>query len=184
MTLVPYGLDLGLPDKVVARLTRIDGASEGRSRSSYEFDALGGHVSVEEHASWLTSGKLGPGIEALRVLTTPKRFAAVCRTEPEIGYWFIFSFVNKKPKHRGLPVWRTPLGDDGFVALARTWIGEGEKISDDREPHRPPRSLGAAVPSDHVWAEGIKAASVFPLGAIKSRAAVKQVLHIPSELRR
>lgn len=184
MALVPYGLDLGLPDKVVARLSRIDGSSEGRSRTSYEFDALGGGISVEKHASCLSSGKLGPGIEALRVLTTPNRFAAVCGAEPEVGDWFIFSFVNKKPKHGGLPVWRAPLGDDGFVALARTWIGEGEKISDDREPHRPPRSLGAAVPSDHVWAQGIKAASLFPLGAIKSRAAVKQILQIPSELRR
>jgi hypothetical protein len=145
---------------------------------------LGRHVSVEKHASYLSSGELGSGIEALRVLTTSARFAAFCRTEPEVGDWFIFSFVDKKPKNGGLPVWRTPLGNDGFVDLARVWIGEAEKISDDREPHRPPRSLGAAAPSDHVWAQGIKAISLFPPGAIKSRGVLKQVLQMPSELRR
>ena len=86
MALVLYGLDLGLPDKVVARLSRIDGSSEGRSRTSFEFDALGGHISTEKHASCLSSGKLGPGIEALRVLTTPNRFAALLpRTRDRIG---------------------------------------------------------------------------------------------------
>jgi hypothetical protein len=183
MAIVPYGLDLNLPRKVVARLTRIDGSGEGRSRTSYEFDALGDQVSSEYHVRSLKSGKLGDGIEALRVLTTPRRFLEVCQIEPEIGDWFIFSFVDKKPK-RGLPVWRTPLGPDGFVALARTWIAEGEKVSDDREPHRPLQSLGAAVPLDRVWAQKIKSASRFPPGAIKRRAAVKQLLQNTSEFRR
>ncbi|WP_315724797.1 MULTISPECIES: metallo-hydrolase/oxidoreductase [unclassified Bradyrhizobium] len=101
-----------------------------------------------------------------------------------MGDWFVFSFVDKKPKHGGLPVWRAPLGEDGFVDLARTWIGQGEKISDDREPHRPPRSLGAAALSDHTWAQGIKAASVFPAGAIKSRTVLKKILEAPTNIRR
>jgi beta-lactamase superfamily II metal-dependent hydrolase len=183
MARIPYGLDLGLPEMVVARLGRIDGSGEGRSRTSYEFDALGSHISIRDHARYLDSGKLGLGIEALRVLTTPSRFASVCGTEPEVGDWFTFSFVNKKPK-QGLPVWRTPLGEDGFVNLARIWIVQGEKFSDDRGSHRPPRPLGAATPSNLNWAHGIKAASLFPASAIKSRSAITNILSTTLEFRR
>lgn len=183
MARIPYGLDLDLPEQVVARLGRIDSTGEVRSRTSYEFDALGSHISLEDHARYLDAGKLGGGIEALRVLTTSNRFAAVCGTEPEVGDWFIFSFATKKPK-RGLPVWRTPLGEDGFEGLARIWIVEGEKFSDDREPHRPPQPLGAATPSKLKWAHGVKAASLFPESAVKGRSAIKQILPTTPNFRR
>lgn len=177
MRRAPYGEKHELPNKVVARLCRIDSNSDSlRSRTSYEFDALGANISPARHIEEMGRRKsFGAGIEAVRILTTARKFAKIADTEPQVGDWFVISLTQKKPK-RGLPAWRSPLTSEGFVELTRGWADEIDKVTDDRERDEPIRPLGANVSDLYNWARQICAASTFPVGAIKSKADIKNLL--------
>jgi hypothetical protein len=151
--------DIDRKNYVVGRLTRIDSSSDDeKARVSWEFDCL----SREEPEGAGSEEGWSRGIEAVRVRSTPNKFARICGEPPEVGDWFLLYFAGRKWPE-GLPCQRSPLLAGGFDAAFPDWIHYGQKILDDRGTEPPPHPVGAATSEDIDWEKTLQVLQTFRL---------------------
>jgi beta-lactamase superfamily II metal-dependent hydrolase len=149
-------------------------------RVSYEIDCIDGGVDASELENAINDHESFGPFAALRVLTTPNRFADLTGAEPQEGDWLQLRIAPRDGIPRPI-VFHSQLRFNGYSEQSRGSLFEAEVLFSDKETGPLPRSLGAAA-SSTTLAHAVAAASAFPLTAIATRSDVMTLLNHISEV--